>query len=1263
MQRDFESQAEACSNKKRHRRIWKRIVGTLACVVVFCTTYALILPAITMEGMKCGMEEHTHSMDCYVKNEPEVLTELSCSPESLGCHVHSDSCKDADGNIICGYADYIIHTHNDSCYDSKGNKICELEEIEEHVHTDECYEIETVTSQESAVEETAGESGETVSADSTETANTEASEDNTTVKKTLVCTKEAIEEHKHTEECYDEDNNLICGKLETIKHVHEDSCFQKTEEAIRAETLTCGLKESDEHQHTALCYGDWELVCGLEEHTHTEECYPEEETETTDDESADTNAEVSEEVQNVITLIDEMPSADEIDAKMKEFEDAEDYEGEEAWLTEVYQQVAKAYYYYDLLSDEEKELVSNADKLLELEYIWSVTEYVSAIDSEVVDQDDVVAASSTKDFIELNLYDYFGTANASANGKTNINSLWNSNSAYPGFQWNGGAYRTDNYGTYKSGDEDNGQFLTDRNKVDDIDFGNSMITDFDYAGSNYEKSTSAQIPTTKTDTNALINFTYENTNRPIGISTYGQETFSSVVSGNLNSDGYPSLVNTSLTDSSLKYLFTESIYAKKMNSDNIDGLFKKNSVTGEYSFNSRENHAQFDSSTNLFTLYNKIITPNFILYPFGNFLPFNDITDANKVTQVSAINYMFGDKGYVDELIERMETSAGYSSDTSKKQLVAMLKAYRANVKEWPGVPGGDTYIGNIDWDGWSAEDALNDFFNYYNYHNSSAEEPNDEIINFKTNSELQAHLQKMYNIDYDIDKNFFFGMEMKMNFMQPKGGVTGEDTNKDGTPDYDMVFEFTGDDDVWVYIDDILFLDLTGIHRHVGGKIDFVNGMVYYYALDSDGNGDISDNAYYEISFAKILTEVGGIKTSELGQYLKYDETTKTYSTFLDYSTHSFNFYYMERGSGSSVCSINFNFPLLRQNSISVSKEVSSEDNITELGNPDFKFQVLAATDAGEKTENLFIPAGTPYALYDAEGKAIQQVRVTKNPDGTLVTKEGLTLYTVTKADGTTVEGTVNDFINDTTIYKTDTNGIFPLKAGQKAEFVGISELAGKYYVRELLEDTIDEQYGTITVTGQAVTKTESLTIGSVAFIGLESPIYDASNASTSFEFNNKITTSELGKLKIQKILNLYDSSSDETREFEFAVTLDGEPLPVGTAYSILDSNGTDTRKKGTVEIITENGVTKSLVKISSGQIALIENILAGSAFTVEETSNSSKGYTVQYEAFDDSKIVISDGIVSGTIPVEAAIGVKIINAENGANVSIAGIKRLVCV
>lgn len=178
-------------NKKRQRR--KKIVSILACVVVFCTTYALILPAITMTKMA------------------KVLT---CP---LSVHEHVDSCYNEDGDLICGQADFIVHTHGEDCFNKGGDLICELPEIKVHKHTDACYEeVKTLTC---PLEENEEHSH---------------TDECYTTEQVLVCDKTEVVLHRHTEDCYDENGELICGQLEVLEHTHEDGCFtevKKSEES------------------------------------------------------------------------------------------------------------------------------------------------------------------------------------------------------------------------------------------------------------------------------------------------------------------------------------------------------------------------------------------------------------------------------------------------------------------------------------------------------------------------------------------------------------------------------------------------------------------------------------------------------------------------------------------------------------------------------------------------------------------------------------------------------------------------------------------------------------------------------------------------------------------------------------------------------------------------------------------------------------------------------------------------------------------------
>lgn len=73
---------------KARLKKWKRITLALSCVVVFCVVYALTLPAITLEGKTiCGMEEHTHSEECYQDDE------LVCDKEE---HQHTEDCYEKE---------------------------------------------------------------------------------------------------------------------------------------------------------------------------------------------------------------------------------------------------------------------------------------------------------------------------------------------------------------------------------------------------------------------------------------------------------------------------------------------------------------------------------------------------------------------------------------------------------------------------------------------------------------------------------------------------------------------------------------------------------------------------------------------------------------------------------------------------------------------------------------------------------------------------------------------------------------------------------------------------------------------------------------------------------------------------------------------------------------------------------------------------------------------------------------------------------------
>lgn len=328
MKYDVLRDAEKYTKVHKRKRLRHRVVTVLAGVVVFCTTYALILPAITLEK-QCDIPEHTHTDACYAQVTSVEKRVPVCSAETLEIHRHTADCYDANGNPTCGYADFVVHSHDSRCYDETGNLWCPLPEIEAHRHTADCYALpEEHTHAEGCYTSVRGDlvCGEHVHTDAcyTETAvlacgleeseehqhdencyetsreltcgidsdhshtdacyeweqvlscdlPTDSAEDAQPV---LVCTKPEIVLHRHTPDCFDADGKLICGQTQVLEHQHSDACFETVAEPVDTGTLTC---TDTAHVHTARCYGTWELVCGQEEHTHSEACTQNEQEET-----------------------------------------------------------------------------------------------------------------------------------------------------------------------------------------------------------------------------------------------------------------------------------------------------------------------------------------------------------------------------------------------------------------------------------------------------------------------------------------------------------------------------------------------------------------------------------------------------------------------------------------------------------------------------------------------------------------------------------------------------------------------------------------------------------------------------------------------------------------------------------------------------------------------------------------------------------------------------------------------------------------------
>lgn len=182
---------------------------------------------------------------------------------------------------------------------------------------------------------------------------------------------------------------------------------------------------------------------------------------------------------------------------------------------------------------------------------------------------------------------------------------------------------------------------------------------------------------------------------------------------------------------------------------------------------------------------------------------------------------------------------------------------------------------------------------------------------------------------------NYGFGAKLQFDFTLTEDGnvVVGKD-NDGNDIKVPIKFFFSGDDDVWVYIDGELVLDVGGAHGKASGLLEFgANNTVTPY-VSSNKNTDLHDTMVYK-----------GYESGETAKTVNYNGQPITFNrkgttkTLENQSTHTLTMYYMERGMWESNMAVAFNFP--DHNELQVEKQVDVSD-VNPLFRDSFKNQKI---------------------------------------------------------------------------------------------------------------------------------------------------------------------------------------------------------------------------------------------------------------------------------------------------------------------------------
>ncbi|WP_329886990.1 SpaA isopeptide-forming pilin-related protein [Pseudoramibacter sp. HA2172] len=296
----------------------------------------------------------------------------------------------------------------------------------------------------------------------------------------------------------------------------------------------------------------------------------------------------------------------------------------------------------------------------------------------------------------------------------------------------------------------------------------------------------------------------------------------------------------------------------------------------------------------------------------------NHFTGANQPARTGIVKKTLGNDGY--PVLSGGSESLKYLFDTNN---INNAKNTYANVNHLMTRDGQGTYQydSNKNYAYYNSSQGSGGNFKVYNgtYNTSNNSSYKIGFFPFTDYNSSQTYIdnntpnQPYSNINHQY-YNHHFGMTMNANFSLPHNGKLPNGK--------DMVFEYSGDDDMWLYIDGVLVLDIGGIHEPVHGTINFATGEVKIWPQNNPSN----------------------VKTTTLSAIFAEQGINWRNDT-----NHKFDMFYLERGGQYSNLALTLNIPITK--TVTVNKSVEGEQSADYL-NKDFQFQALV-----DKGDGRYVP------------------------------------------------------------------------------------------------------------------------------------------------------------------------------------------------------------------------------------------------------------------------------------------------------------------